>query len=292
VTNPGDAGVIDRRNGARPGKASRKATKGQPTIELPSGAAMSEVTAGCTVGRPVLSLIVPARDEEKSLPALLDSVAVARKQFAGGQAQIEVIVADNRSTDSTAAIAAGCGCVVVATDATTIGGVRNAGARVARGDVLVFVDADTVLHPGTFIAIQAALEDFRIVAGATGVRLDRFSLGIAVTWAMMIPLVWLTGLDTGAVFCRRADFTAIGGYDETLPFAEDVRFQWTLRALGRGRGQHLTRLRAVKAIASTRKFDQYGDWHYFILAARAARFVVWRRREDRALHDYWYGRRD
>lgn len=241
---------------------------------------------------PVISLIVPARDEEKLLPALLDSVSAAREQFECGPARIEVIVADNGSTDGTAAIAAGRGCVVVATDATTIGGVRNAGARVAGADILVFVDADTVLHPGTFNAIHAALDDRKVVAGATGVHLDRISLGIAATWALMIPLVWLTGLDTGAVFCRRADFTAIGGYDETLPFAEDVRFLWTLRALGRGRGQHLTRLRAVKAIASTRKFDRHGDWHYFVLAARAARFVVRRGREDRALHDYWYGRRD
>lgn len=261
---------------------------GEVPTDRPSDAIVQRA-AGC----PAISLIVPARDEEKLLPALLDSVAAAREQFAGGPAQIEVIIADNRSTDCTAAIGAARGCVLVSTDSTTIGGVRNAGALVAHADILVFVDADTVLHPGTFNAIHAALDDRTIVAGATGVRLDRFSFGIAATWAMMIPMVWLTGLDTGAVFCRWADFTAIGGYDETLPFAEDVKLLWTLRVLGRSRGQHLTRLGVVKAIASTRKFDRYGDWHYFGLAARAARrFILRRRREDRALHDYWYGRRD
>ena len=79
----------------------------------------------------------------------------------------------------------------------------------------------------------------------------------------MVPLVILTGLDTGVVFCRRADFDAVGGYDERRELAEDVAFLWALRRLGKSRGQRLIRLTAVKALVSMRKFDQHGDWHYF-----------------------------
>ena len=79
----------------------------------------------------------------------------------------------------------------------------------------------------------------------------------------MLPTIWLTGMDTGVVFCRRADFEAIGGYDESRLLAEDVMFLLALRRLGRARGHKLMRARGAKAITSTRKFDEFGDWHYF-----------------------------
>ena len=60
----------------------------------------------------------------------------------------------------------------------------------------------------------------------------------------------------GARISRR-----LGGYREEMFFAEDVRFLWDLRKLGRARGQRLVRARAAKVITSTRKFDRYGDWH-------------------------------
>ena len=100
------------------------------------------------------------------------------------------------------------------------------------------------------------------MAGATGVKMQRMSLGIAVTYALMIPLVWLTRMDTGVVFCRREDFETIGGYNEDLLFAEDVQLLWDLMRLGRKQGRKLSRITSAKAIFSTRKFDKYGDWHY------------------------------
>ena len=45
-----------------------------------------------------------------------------------------------------------------------------------------------------------------VVGGATGVTMERWSVGIALTFAMILPLVWLTGMDTGVVFMRREDF--------------------------------------------------------------------------------------
>jgi len=139
----------------------------------------------------------------------------------------------------------------------------------ARGAVLGFVDADMKIHPKTFDAIEAAIGSDRIVGGATGVSLDRWSVGLALTFAVAVPMLWVTRFDTGVVFCRRADFEAVGGYPENRHFAEDVAFLLRLRRLGRTRGQRLARATAAKAMASSRKFDEHGDWHYFPMMARA-----------------------
>ena len=87
---------------------------------------------------------------------------------------------------------------------------------------------------------------------------------------------WLTGFDTGLVFCRRTDFEALGGYDESRLIAEDLDFLTRLRRLARGRGQRMVRLRGVKAITSTRKFDAHGDWFFFtgIPGFCGARFAI------------------
>jgi glycosyltransferase involved in cell wall biosynthesis len=181
--------------------------------------------------RPRFSLIIPARNEEAYLPRLLDTVDAARSRYQAGPDAVEVIVSDNGSTDATRAIAEARGCRIATTDIRRIGTVRNAGARIARGIILCFVDADSRIHVETFNVIERALTE-RVVGGATGVALERWSLGIAVTYAIMVALVWIMRMDTGVVFCRRADFEAIGGYREDLPAAEDVMFLWALRKLG------------------------------------------------------------
>ena len=75
-----------------------------------------------------------------------------------------------------------------------------------------------------------------IVGGATGLKMSRMSVGLAVTYAIMLAIVWTSGLDNGVVFCRRRDFETIGGYDESLRAGEDVRLLFDLRRLGRARG--------------------------------------------------------
>jgi len=211
---------------------------------------------------PRLSLVIPAYNEERFLPGLLDSVDEAARRYAHGAAFVEIIVADNASTDRTAELAVRRGCRVVHVEKRCIAAARNGGGKAARGEIVGFVDADMRIHPGTFDAIEKALASDRIVGGATGCTLERWSLGLAVTFAMFLPMVWLTKFDTGVVFCRRRDFEAAGGYNEALRLAEDVGFLFALRRVGRTQGKRLTRLKGVKAVASTRKFDEHGDWHY------------------------------
>ena len=115
------------------------------------------------------------------------------------------------------------------------------------------------------------------------------SLGIAMAYMIMVPMIWATGIDTGVVFCWRSAFEAIGGYNEQKLFAEDVDFLWRLRRLGKPRGQKLYRVTSTKAIASTRKFDQHGDWHYLSLIAHALYGMCFSsKRAENFTKKYWY----
>jgi glycosyltransferase involved in cell wall biosynthesis len=241
---------------------------------------------------PRISLVVPAHNEQAFLPQLLDSIDAAREAYRGDREAIEVIVADNASTDETAKIAVARGCRLVSVPKRVIAAARNGGAATARGELIAFVDADSRIHPETFNALEDALSNEKIVGGASGVSFDRWSFGLAATYAFYLPLVWLTRFDTGVVFCRRRDFEEIGGYNEVRLFGEDVQFMWELRRLGRSRRQRLFRATSAKAITSTRKFDRYGDWHYFPRVVWLAGLLLTAPgASTRFARQYWYGDR-
>jgi glycosyltransferase involved in cell wall biosynthesis len=237
---------------------------------------------------PAISLIIPCYNEAAFLPRLLTSVDAARQAFAGGAGAVEVIVSDNASTDGTAQLAADHGCRVVSSTVRRIGAVRNAGAAVARGEIVAFIDADSQIHVDTFNVIAAFMARPDVIGGSTGATMERWSAGIALTYAMFVPIVWATTMDIGVVFCRRADFDAIGGYDASMQFAEDVKFLWDLRRRGRPDGRRLVRARAVKVIASTRKFDTFGDWHYVTLFLKSPWHLLNRRARHAFADQYWY----
>jgi glycosyltransferase involved in cell wall biosynthesis len=237
---------------------------------------------------PAISLIIPCYNEAAFLPRLLTSVDAARRAFSAGAEAVEVIVSDNASTDGTAQLAADHGCRVVSSTVRRIGAVRNAGAAVARGGIIAFIDADSRIHADTFNVIAALMARPDAIGGATGGTMERWSAGIALTYAMFVPIVWATKMDIGVVFCRRADFEAIGGYDGGMQFAEDVKFLWDLRRRGRRDGRRLVRARAAKVIASTRKFDQFGDWHYLAMFLKLPWHVLNRRARHAFADQYWY----
>ncbi len=235
------------------------------------------------------SVIIPAFNEERYLPRLLESIEVARANFSGSREQIEVIVADNCSTDETAKVAANYGAHVVSVAKRRIAAARNGGARVSSGEILCFVDADSAIHPDTFNVIDRAMNTGRYVWGVTGGRMERMSLPLFLTYWLFMPMVLMTGLDIGLSFCRREDFDAVGGYDESRLYAEDVKFPWALKRLGRTRGQRTVRLPKIKALASTRKFDQFGDWHYFWMMGHALKsLVTWNWSDEKLAERYWY----
>lgn len=248
-----------------------------------------------TVGRahhdtlPTISLIIPAYNEATRLPALLDSVDAARFRYRGGTERIDVVVADNASTDDTAAIAVARGCRVAHVEKRLIAAARNGGAAIAAGEIFAFIDGDSRIHPETFNVIANTLADGTVIVGATSVNPERWSLGIWMTWVVATIITWILRLDAGVVYCRREDFTAVGGYDETLEYAEDVKFLDDLKKRGHTRGQHFKRTREAIGITSTRKFDTHGDWHYFTKMPRVAFWMLIDKSRVRDFTQrYWY----
>lgn len=247
-----------------------------------------------------ISVVVPAFNEERYLPRLLDSIDAARLRHPAGPAAVEVIVADNGSTDATARIAAARGCRTVAVRPRRIGAVRNAGARAARGRILAFVDADMQVHPGTFRAIEAHFARGRDGAAITGALPERRSAGIDTAWWLLgactvlagygMPLTFHECMPSGVVCCRREDWAAVGGYCEKRLFAEDLRFLLDLQDLARRRGERAGWIAGVPAVCSTRKFDAHGDWHYLEMAAMLPLWAFFDRGALRRFaRRYWYG---
>src|SRR5260370_32506721 len=93
------------------------------------------------------SVIIPAYNEAEYLPRLLDSIEVARSNYSGGPEAVEVIVADNCSTDLTAEVAAARGARVVTVATRRIAAARNGGAYTAQGGGVCFLDCDPALPP-------------------------------------------------------------------------------------------------------------------------------------------------
>lgn len=250
---------------------------------------MGEDQVGAAPTIPRISVAIPAYNEERLLPRLLDSLAAARARYRGDPEAIEVVVGDNASTDATAAIAERGGARVVPVERRAIAAARNGGGRAARGTVLCFVDADSMVHPEVFNAMDAALADPRVGLGATGLRFDRSSLGIDLLVATATPLIRLAGIDGGLVFLLREDFEAVGGYDESLLVAEDVDLLWRVKRRCKARGQRFARLSGVETLTSARKFDKHGDWHFAATGLRLAWNRAFNRKAfERGARKYWY----
>lgn len=184
---------------------------------------------------PLISLVIPAWNEERYLGRLLESIERARSAFSLGRAAVEVIVADNGSTDATKQIARSFGCKVALAERRCIGAARNAGAALAAGKLLAFADADFQIDKQTLQFIARAMSTPGVLGGGTGLVMERTSWGIRATLGLIMPPLWALGYDGGAWFCRHADFLAVGGFDESLRAGEDLRFLRALRRLGRSR---------------------------------------------------------
>src|SRR5207253_4607314 len=135
------------------------------------------------------SVIIPAYNEEQYLPRLLKSIEIARSNYSGGRGEIEVIVADNDSSDATAEIAREHGARVVHVAKRRIAAARNGGARAARGEIVCFIDADSAVHPQTFDAVDKAMKTGRYVWGVTGMALERKSFALLLTYYLCVPFV-------------------------------------------------------------------------------------------------------
>ncbi len=210
--------------------------------------------------RVAISHVIPAHNEERYLPRTLAAVRRAAAAFGGG---VELIVVDNDSGDATAEVAAAGGARVVREGKRCIAAVRNAGARAARGRILTFADADSMVSENFFVEAARLLDGGGCVGGNFAIRMDRSSLGIRVCVSLLLAVLrlWFR-VAGGSYFCLRESFFAVGGFDERLTYAEDLAFARALRRYGKGRGLRYCDSGAAHIVTSTRKFDHYGDWYF------------------------------
>jgi glycosyltransferase involved in cell wall biosynthesis len=180
---------------------------------------------------PSLSFIVPAYNEAALLGSTLNAIHEAARAL---DVPFEVIVVDDASTDATATIACRHGVRLVSVNARKISVTRNAGAREARGDWLIFVDADTlitepILH-GAIRALRAGAVGGGSIVHFEG-QLPRYGRALIFVLA---PLYGALGLAAGCfLFCTRDAFQTVGGFDESLFAAEEVVLSRSLGRLGR-----------------------------------------------------------
>jgi glycosyltransferase involved in cell wall biosynthesis len=207
----------------------------------------------------MLSVIIPAFNEERFLPGTLGHLrrAIESGGFVPGR-DVETIVVDNASSDRTAEIALALGVKVVSVPEHNIGRVRNAGARAASGDVLVFLDADTSIPERLLTRVAETMGEAACVGGAADVAYQPARLLIRAYLRLWRFLGRSLGMAQGALqFCRRDAFRALGGYDESIYMGEDVDFYWRLGRLAKSQGRHVRFLKDVRVVPSCRRFDQW-----------------------------------
>lgn len=234
------------------------------------------------------SIVIPAYNEASELPSTL---AAIRRAMDAVLANGECIVVDNNSTDETSAVALTHGATrVVAEPINQIARARNAGAAVARGEFLVFIDADTRIQPDLLIEALRLLEKCPCVGGGSVVhfegktnRIGRF--GISVWERISKRLKIAAG---SFIFCRRDAFDAIGGYDETLYASEEVRFSRLLKKWGRNRGLYFEILAHAPAATSARKLEWYSGPQILGYVGLMALLPIAVR--SRKLCRFWYDR--
>lgn len=179
----------------------------------------------------LISFVVPAWNEEAHLAATLASIREAARAL--GE-RFEIVVANDGSTDRTGQIAEQMADRTVLVHHRQIAATRNAGARVAQGDLLIFVDADTTVTGDLLRAVTQAVRQ-GAVGGGCFARFDE-PVPLWGTLAVVLANAYnrLFRVAYGCfLFCTREAFDTVGGFDRSLYITEEVAMSQALRRLGR-----------------------------------------------------------
>ncbi|MCW1306815.1 MAG: glycosyltransferase [Candidatus Nanoarchaeia archaeon] len=205
----------------------------------------------------MISVIIPTLNEEKLIGFTLK--CLRNQDFSG---KYEVIVADSCSTDNTVRIARKYADKVVIDRKGGVSAGRNLGARAARGEILVFVDADVYVLPNFLSTINKHFRDknligLQIALMATSYPHIKWHVlgGIfhRLSFKLNFPIA-----STGAFACRRKPFFEVGGFNEKLRLGEDVDLGMRLARYAKIHGKYLKYTSDTFVMASTRRLEKWG----------------------------------
>jgi glycosyltransferase involved in cell wall biosynthesis len=225
------------------------------------------------------SIIVPTYMEEGCIEKCLRSIGDQRYK----RTEFEIIVSDARSTDHTADIARQYADSVIVEDRKGIAYGRNVGAKKARGDILIFVDADATLDQDFLSHCHQEFSNPAII-GMTGVAkpsdggiLQRFIYRSTYGMVRLFDFFGLSLFPGICVAYRRADFTEVGGFREDFGIVEDLDLSRRMSHLG-----FCTVNKKARALVSTRRleknllqtvlFHMYCDVRYLITGKAPASY--------------------
>lgn len=179
----------------------------------------------------MISFILPAYNEQALIGRTLEALNRAARNICE---PYEIVVADDASSDLTSAIAGSHGARVVSVRLRQIAATRNAGAREAIGDKLIFVDADTIVSTEVVRAASDAMNN-GAAGGGSAVSFDgKLPRYARLASPLLIRLFRATGIACGCfIFCTRRAFDAVGGFDETLFASEEITMSRALKRQGR-----------------------------------------------------------
>ena len=199
----------------------------------------------------ILSIIIPTYNEEEYLPILLESI---RKQ---NFKDYEIIIADSNSTDKTRQIAEEYGCKIVEGGMPAVG--RNAGAKVAEGEYLLFLDSDLKL---TDDYLRDVLYEFRMERLGIGITQmtplsekteDKILHDMANLFMITVENIKPHGAGCYGIIVKRSLHEKCGGFNEDLNFGEDTDYIERL-----AKKERFKVLRNAKIGVSTRRLEEEG----------------------------------
>lgn len=229
----------------------------------------------------MLSIIIPALNEEKRLPKLLDSIA---KQ---GLTDYEVIVADGGSTDKTLQIARKFCCKIAKGGLPPIA--RNNGAKLAKGNLLLFLDADDILPK---YALKKALADFKKrrldIASSQLKPIENTFPNRLILLFGNIGMVTTQIIDPHAagpfILVKKSIHKKLNGFDETLKQAEDHDYAKRSSKMGRFRI-----LKGIRICTSMRRFEEEGHFRLLMKYYKSELMRKLKGKIDYDIYDYKYG---
>src|SRR5215831_11616082 len=226
-------------------------------------------------GPVLISIVVPTLNEAANLGRLLPDLHERCREA-------EVILVDGGSEDATRDVVTRFPRVQLVTGPRGRARQMNAGARVARGDTLLFLHADTRLPDGALGAVAAALDDARVVGGRFDVSFDSPRAVFRMIAGFMNVRSRWSRISTGdqAIFVRRSVFEAMGGYPD-IALMEDIELCRCLKRRGR-----LAALRA-RVTTSARKWEREGALRTMALMWALRFFYMVGVSPDR-LHRWYY----